>query len=635
MNYLPDFNNLSGMDATSVLFSLARYVLAFGLAALLALVLTPPVRWLACRLGMLDQPDERRIHAMPTPRGGGLAVFAAFHLTLGYMIWMGGGEFSPQFSFFWWLLFLSVSSLLAAIGVLDDMFSLKPWFKLAGQVAVAAILYANGLSFSAFFSSTYPAWVNCALTIFWIVGVINAFNLIDGLDGLAAGLTFIASLGLAGTMFFRGMSGAAIPYLVLAGACLGFLRYNFHPASVFLGDTGSMFLGLTLAVLPLMTASKQELLASLGVPLLMLGIPLFDTIIAIWRRSIRAALPGPAMVGSQRFRLMQRDTEHLHHRVLAKTMSQRRAALLLYIVNVILVVVGLAAMLLGKRAPGIYLLGFVVGVFVIVRHLTRVELWDTGRVFLTRARYRLSQRLVVPAYMIMDMLLLSLAWSVSRLLADLSFTTRDIKTLLPFAVAPVFIMLALVRGYTRVWSRALLREYVMLGVAVAAGVLLGSGLVILMGLHEHGFARAAFLYLLLAQFLTIGVRLIGETIRESMAVVERLTLLERKDSKRVLVCGGGERFRLFMRERRTQLGHNTRVVVGVLDDDINLRGRLVLGHTVLGTFDELQELVARHRIHEVIITASLSDERRDFLIKLAQQAGVPLLEWAHVENKLV
>ena len=634
MNAPPELGGLTPVGAASLTTSVVRYVLAFGVAALGALALTPGVRWLAQRSGMVDQPDERRIHAVPTPRGGGLAIFASFHLTIGFMLWMSGGDFSPVFPKSWGILFLGVSSLLVLVGLIDDRFGLKPWFKLAGQVIVAAILYANGLNLSAFISTTFPPWVNCLLTIFWIVGAINAFNLIDGLDGLAAGLAFIASLGLAGTMFFRGMSGAAIPFLALAGACLGFLRYNFHPASVFMGDTGSMFLGLTLAVLPLLTASKQELLASLGMPLIVLGIPIFDTVVAIWRRSARAALPSAAALGSRKIRLMQGDTEHLHHRVLAKTMNQRHAAWMLYVVNVVLVLVGLAAMLLGKRAPGIYLLAFVVAVFVVVRHLTRVELWDTGRVFLARARLTISQRLVVPAYMCLDLLLLTLAWGGSRLLVDLSLTTQDMKLLLPLSVAPVFIMLSVARVYTRVWSRALLREYGLVAVAVLAGVLLSSGVVILAGAQEPGWMRAAFLYLILAQVLTVGVRLVGETIRESTAVVERLMLLERPDATRLLVCGGGERFRLFLRETRTQSGNNTRVVVGILDDDINLRGRLVLGHPVLGTCDEFLSVVTQHRIGVVIITACLTDERRETLVSAAQQTGVPLLEWIHLERSL-
>ena len=218
---------------------------------------------------------------------------------------------------------------------------------------------------------------------------------------------------------------------------------------------------------------------------------------------------------------------------------------------------------------------------------------------------------------------------------DLPLTAQDMEISLPVFVAPVFIMLSLARVYTRVWSRALLREYVLIAVAVLAGVLLASGVVILTGGNQDtGWVRAAFLYLILAQMLTIGLRLVSETFRESIAVVERWMLLDRSDATRLLVCGGGERFRLFLRERRTQTGHNTRVVVGVLDDDINLRGRLVMGYPVLGTFDELPDMVARHRIGAVIVTASLPDERRNALVALARQGGVPLLEWSHVECKL-
>jgi UDP-N-acetylmuramyl pentapeptide phosphotransferase/UDP-N-acetylglucosamine-1-phosphate transferase len=634
MNAPSEYGGLSAAEQPALAFSIARYVLAFVVSFLISLLLTPVIRWLARRTGMVDQPDARRIHAVPIPRGGGLAVFAAFHLTLFYMVLAGGAGYSPYFPESWRYLFLSVSTLLVAIGILDDKFGLKPWFKLAGQVAVAALLCANGLSFSAYFSSTLPAWMNHVVTIFWIVGVINAFNLIDGLDGLAAGLALIASLGLASTMFFREMSGAAIPFLALGGACLGFLRYNFHPASVFLGDTGSMFLGLTLAVLPLMTASKQELVASLGVPLIVMGIPIFDTMIAIWRRSMRAALPGTAALGSHRLRLMQADKEHLHHRVLAKTMSQRRAAVVLYVANILLVAVGLAAMLLGRRAPGVYLAAFVVAAFVIVRHLTQTELWDTGRVLLSRSRTTLSSRLVVPAYMCVDILLLSLAWYVSRLLADLPITRHEVKFHLPVFVAPVFVMLALARVYIRVWSRALLREYALIGVTVVAGVLLAAAIVILSDMAEEGWMRAAFLYLVIAQTLTVGVRLVGETLRESLSVVERLRLLDRPDAVRVLACGGGERFRLFLRERRTQTGRNTRVVVGVLDDDPNLRGRLVLGHPVLGALEELPAIVRERRIQEVIITARLPDDRRNELQALALAAGVPLLEWEYAERRL-
>ena len=177
-----------------------------------------------------------------------------------------------------------------------------------------------------------PKWLDCGFTVFWIVGAINAFNLIDGLDGLASGLALIASLGLTISLISRNLISETIPFLALGGACLGFLRYNFNPASVFLGDTGSMFLGMTISTLPLLTGSSQELAVSLGMPLLVMGVPIFDTFLAIWRRSVRALLPNahrgeiPNQGGGA---VMQPDKDHLHHRLLRLlSNNQRKAALI-------------------------------------------------------------------------------------------------------------------------------------------------------------------------------------------------------------------------------------------------------------------------------------------------------------------
>ena len=635
MNWPIEYGGVAGQGENLHAASFLLYAAALVVAFLVSLCLTPMVRHLARRAGMIDRPDARRIHTTPTPRGGGLAIFIAFHVALACVSWLCGDEYSPLFTLAWRMRFLAISALLVAIGVADDAFGLKPWLKLASQIFVASLLFFNGLNFSAFFVAHFPYWVNYLITVFWIVGAINAFNLIDGMDGLATRLAFIASVGLAITMFFRGMSLAAIPFLALAGACLGFLRYNFHPATVFLGDAGSMFLGLTLATLPLMTASKQELVASLGVPLMAMGIPIFDTAIAIWRRSVRAALPRVARVGSKRIRVMQGDTDHLHHRVLAKTMNQRRAAVVLYIANVVLVTVGIAAMLFGKRAPGVYLLAFVVAVLVVVRHLTSVELLDTGRALLSRTRTTVSRRLVVPFYVGCDILMLSVAWCGSRLLADLPVTKFAVRTSGPLFVASVFVMLALARMYVRVWSRALLREYALVAMAIVGGVLSAAGLVILTDAGEPGWVRAACMYLLLALVFVVGLRLINETFRETMAMIERMTLLERSDASRLLVCDGGERFRLFLRETRAQVGKNSRVVVGVLDDDINLRGRMVFGYPVLGIIEDLPAVAAHHHIHAVVLAADLPPERHARLAVLARQAGVSLIAWSFIERQIV
>jgi len=618
---------------------LFRYLMVFGGAMLVALAVTPLVRALARRLkiGMTGIPDARHIHVTPTPRGGGLAVFIAFHLAVFGVVWVTAGDVCPDYSNAQFYNFLGASALLAAVGLMDDVFNLKPWLKLAGQIAVATILYLGGAHFSAFFTSNFPDWANYVLTVFWIVGAINAFNLIDGMDGLAAGLAMIAALGLAGSMFFRGKAEAAIPFLALAGASLGFLRYNFHPASIFLGDTGSMFLGLTLATFPLMSATKTELVASIGVPLMVMGIPIFDTAIAIWRRSARALVPD-AGLGKRLGRLgvMQGDKEHVHHRLLARFVNQRRVALIFYSVNAGLVVVGMAAMLLQDRASGLFLVAFVAGAFVVVRHLTKVELWETGRALVLAQPDRLSHRLIVPVYLAVDLAGLCGAWYLARWLARMPLAAHEVKISLPLFVGPVFVMLVLARTYTRVWSRALLREYALAGLAIVAGCLLAGGVVILSGAdQEPGWRRAAIMFGLLAQVPILGFRLMNETLRETVSVIERLTLVERGDTVRLLAYGGGDRFRLFLRERRSQTGHHDSVVIGVLDDDSNLRGRLVMGYNVLGSLDDLPEVLREHRINRIVLTTTLPADRRERLIAVAREAGVPASEWTITEKTLV
>jgi UDP-N-acetylmuramyl pentapeptide phosphotransferase/UDP-N-acetylglucosamine-1-phosphate transferase len=609
-----------------------RYVAAFVIAFLVVLALTPGVRRLAVRLGMVDDPDPRRVHLRPTPRGGGVAVFLGFHLALvatGALFGSSAGSFTSHLR----ADFFVASLLLLAVGLLDDLFSLKPWLKLAGQLCAATILYANGIHVNSLFAVGLPAWLDYTVTMFWFLGAINAFNLIDGMDGLAAGLALIASAGMAGSLLFRGLTASALPFLALAGACLGFLRYNFHPASIFLGDAGSMFLGLTLATLALTTATKQEMIASLGVPLLAMGVPIFDTALAIWRRSVRAALPRIASSGADRVRVMQADREHVHHRVLARTMNQRRASLFLFLLNAVLVTVGIAAALMRNRAPGIYLVAFVVAAFLVVRHLARVELLDTGRL-LARTRGTVAKRLLVPLYIVSDVCALTAVWMLARWLAFLPISRSACLTSLPLLVGSVFLALAVVQTYGRVWSRALTRDYIVLSLAVTGGSLLGAGLNLLFGHTEFGWGTFAVIFWLGAHFPVIGLRLLRGALYDISAAAESHALLEHPGVARVLAYGGGSRLRTFLLELRGRAAQRPAVVVGVLDDDINLRGRVVYGIPTMGTLEDLPAAAAESRATCVLITTSLSPERRRRAAELAAAAGLPVFEWRLEEAPL-
>jgi len=513
------------------------YLFAFFFALLAGLALTPPVRAAARRLGLVDRPDARRIHTRPTPRAGGVAVFIAFHLTVLLCVQFFPDVFCPRYgldkltAFFW------ASLLVLAVGLLDDAFNLKPHLKLAGQIAGAVLLYRAGFRVGGGFSVTLPEAVDALVTVFWIVGAVNAFNLIDGMDGLAAGLAMIASFGMAGSLFLRNLSVDAVPFLALAGAAMGFLRYNFNPASVFLGDSGSMFLGLTVGSLPLISGQKSELLASIGVPLIAMGIPIFDTALAIWRRSLRAAFPDITVAGARRIRgFMDADKEHIHHRVLARTMNQRKAAMALYGLNVVLVAVGLFAIVAEERRAGVFLAAFTVGVFLIVRHLTRVELWDTGRVLLAHTRRSISARISMPLYMLADVAILTASLALSHLILGEPFGVREVVVEVPAVVGLIFVLLAVTGVYRRVWSRALLRDFLAFTVTFCAGV----ALVVAASVFSHAYDRIrlslALLFLILSLPAMVGIRLAREILREAVAAIEQAVLAGRPETKRVLVA---------------------------------------------------------------------------------------------------
>lgn len=633
VNWVTELLDYSEDILTHVTTDGVKYGSAFFGALALSLALTPLCREAARKLGMIDQPDARRINRVPIPRGGGLSVFVTFHVVLGLLVLGLGGPLSHKFSFLWQKNFLLASSLLVLIGLLDDKFAVRASVKLFGQIAVASILYFSGVRLGGLFVAFAP-WLDYAVTVFWMVGAINAFNLIDGLDGLASGLGVIAAMGLAGALFFTGYSADMLPYLVLAGACLGFLRYNFHPASVFLGDTGSMFIGLCLATLPLMTGSRKELVASLGVPLLAMGVPLFDTMLAIWRRTVRAMLPHTmGHGGGMRSRLMSPDKDHVHHRLLRETVNQRMVATMLYGVSASLVTVGIVGTVLKNKAPGLFLIAFIVAIGVVVKHLERVELWDTGRL-LSHKRQTLRQGLLVPLYIVSDAFWLCCVWVLARWLSHMPLVRPVFLSNLPLYVVPSFLFLVLARTYWRVWSRAQIRDFAGLVLSLFAGSLFGLGLVLLFSEGEAYMVRFALLYAAFSVFPIVGVRLWRDSVNGVMQGLEKRILLEKSDTKRILAYGGGVRFRSYLREFLVRSGANNRVIIGIMDDDILLKGRIIAGFTVLGQSDQLDELLERYPVDEIVITCLLPPERLRQVVEVAWGRGKQVAVWSCAEEIL-
>ena len=591
---------------------------------------------------MVDAPSARRINKVPTPRAGGLAIFLSVSATLAVYMSITGAQLSPLFpnEVIWRVMGLSAA--LVFVGLADDKFGLPPLVKLLGQVAVAlgAFFWCGAGFHTVPFFANMPVWLDCILTTFWIVGAVNAFNLIDGMDGLATGLALIAAFGMGGALAFIGYPQATLVYLAFAGACLAFLRYNFHPASVFLGDTGSMYIGFLLSVLPLVMKSGDSFFVSIGVPLLAMGVPIFDTALAILRRSIRAVLSRENNRDEGNTHVMQADTDHLHHRILRKFVSQRKAAFALYALAAFLVFVGFGALALRDRAAGLFIVAFVVGVVIVVRDMRRIELWDAGRLLNavahdhTSSARRRRAALAVPFYVAADTLLLVVTWFLTSLLLSLPITQTACHTDLPLHVAPVFFALVFFRAYATVWSRARISNYVRLAVAVVSGVLACDAITILLGYpHSHMTAFTA-LYAQNAFLALVALRFVRPILRDIFYALDSARLADDPATSRILVYGAGLRYSSFRRELVRGASRNSRVIVGLIDDDLLLHGHYIGGIRVFGGLSSAKVAVRALRADTAVIACQLTPARLELARKVFADAGLRVTLWSFEEKEL-
>jgi UDP-GlcNAc:undecaprenyl-phosphate GlcNAc-1-phosphate transferase len=338
-------------------------LILFFAAATLTLALTPLARILAVRLGAFDHPGPRRVHVAPVPKLGGLAMaFTILVVAWGAYLLPGPLEIidpRPLAGF-------TVAGLvILALGIVDDVRGARPLVKLSVQALAALILTWFGLGVPLialpFTGEIRSGLLNVPLTIAWVLLVTNAINLIDGLDGLAAGIVFISSM----TLWWIGRSHSDIYVMfttaILAGSTLGFLRYNFPPARVFMGDTGSQFLGFTLATISLIDNRKQAATITLLLPLLAIGLPILDGLLAFGRRAL------------MRRSVFVADAGHLHHRLLRIGLTQRTAVLLMWYVSAYF---GVTAVILSAlpRAYAWLVLGLLVmGIYIAIQVLLFID----------------------------------------------------------------------------------------------------------------------------------------------------------------------------------------------------------------------------------------------------------------------
>jgi UDP-GlcNAc:undecaprenyl-phosphate GlcNAc-1-phosphate transferase len=361
----------------------AFWLAIFGISLFFSFVLTWCVRNLAMGRGWVAPPiQERDLHETPLPRLGGLPIFLSFLISI-TVAWLAGLHFpalavGPSMRTL--LIILVPGTLIFLLGVYDDIHSVGPYTKFAVQAVAAIMLFAGGLrilDLPVLFGARHLAWpLGLPITVFWVIGITNAFNLIDGLDGLAAGSALFSTLVVLVVAIFNGSSLVSLLSIALAGSILGFLRFNFNPATIFLGDCGSLFIGFMLSALALAGAEKAPTVIAVAIPVVSLGLPILETSLSILRRVISGR---PIFTG---------DSEHIHHKLLQHGMTHRQVVILLYGVSAIFALLSLFLLWPSGSSLGLVLAVLGTGIWIGVQHLGYLEFGELARI----AQRTLGQR---------------------------------------------------------------------------------------------------------------------------------------------------------------------------------------------------------------------------------------------------
>ncbi len=346
-------------------------LLALGaLSFILCLALTPLCRDVALKLGLVDVPNEgRKRHSHPIPRVGGLAIVLSYAGALGLMLALAPlkARIVIQHKD---LLFYLVPAVAVVFftGLIDDLISLKPWQKLSGQVLAAGLAVFAGARITMLDGHPYSSFISIPLSILWLLACTNAFNLIDGLDGLASGIGLFATITILLAALLQGNWGLAMATVPLAGCLLAFLRYNFSSASIFLGDCGSLTIGFVLGCFGVIWSQKSATLLGMLAPAMALALPLFDVLLSICRRFLRNQP------------IFQPDAGHIHHRLLGLGFRPRTVVIILYAACGIAAVLSLLQSSLGYHVGGLIIILFCLLAFVGIKKLRYVEFATAGRV---------------------------------------------------------------------------------------------------------------------------------------------------------------------------------------------------------------------------------------------------------------
>ena len=584
-----------------------KFAYLFLTAFFISFLLTPLVNLIALRAGVVAKPKEDRWHKKVVPLMGGVAIYAAFLIT--YLIYLRGakGGFG---------LLLGATSIFL-LGVVDDLRGLSPQAKLIGQIVCASLAVISGVTIN-----IIPPVIAIPLTILWIVGITNSFNLLDNMDGLSSGVAAIASLTVFACALALKNYETAFISLVLAAAALGFLPHNFYPARIFMGDCGAMFLGFTLASITIMGTWKElsHLFLVLFIPVLALAVPIFDTIFVTVTRTI----DGKSVAKGGR--------DHTSHRMVFLGWHERRAVTSLYLISLLF---GLTAYI--SLHVKTYVSAIIVALLLIVVFSLGVFLNQTTRrreeiaplkpprdVSYYKNQYELVDSLIkykrVIFEVMCDFFLICIAYISSYIIRYEGiidpYNFGLIAKSLPLLIVINLLAFFITGVYGNIWRYIGLNEIL----NIVKGIILGSAVsvaAVAVVFRFYGFSRMIFvldamILLILMSAVRIAFRLFKEQIFVSLD----------SKGKRILIFGAGDTGDAFLREVRKNRSFNY-WPVGFVDDDQSKQGRRIKGVKVLGVRSDIPQLVDEHSIEEVIIAIpSADDKTKEDIEAICRESGV-------------
>ncbi|HEY5883707.1 MAG TPA: hypothetical protein VIT88_03430 [Pyrinomonadaceae bacterium] len=570
-------------------FTISHF-LAVAASLALAVVLTPIVRAVARNIGMVAKPKTDRWHKKPTAMLGGVAIWLS--VVISYLV------FIPTTVYGW--VVIGASTFLFLVGLADDLIHTKPYQKLIGQVMGSAFIIYYGLALP--WTSSHS--INMALTIFWLIGITNALNLLDNMDGLAAGIGIIAASFLALSFLSSNQMSEALMLLIFAAALLGFLVYNSNPASIFMGDSGSMFIGFFLASSALVNVSggrSRSLVPVLAVPILVLFIPIFDTtFVTILRKfSGRAASQG--------------GRDHTSHRLVALGMSERHAVLMLYGFAALSGVLALLVQRVKLDVSLAAIAGFTVVLTLLGVYLAGVKVYDESEEALAARNKSVYAFIVDLSYkrrifeVLLDVILILLAyWAAYAIKVGTLSGSSAWKLFLQTLPVLVFVKMAsfLVMGvYRGMWRYTGIDDLIVFAKAAVLSSVL-SVLAVLFIFRFEGFSRTIFIIDGMLMFLFLaGSRMTFRLFRQVIPVAKSV------DGRRVLIYGAGDAGELLLRELLNNRSLKY-APVGFADDDPAKRGKVIHGFKVYGGNGDLDVICRQHAVNEVLISSLKMTEER-------------------------